>query len=73
MHRNPNADEIKCILEESRNVAVGGLSDSPFRTSHTIASAIQRAGYRIFPVTRTSPGRFWVSNRTPPFKRYRNP
>ena len=50
MHRNPNADEIKCILEESHNVAVVGLSDSPFRTSHTIASAIQRAGYRIFPI-----------------------
>ena len=27
-----------------------GLSDSPYRTSHAIASAIQRAGYRIFPV-----------------------
>jgi len=50
MHSNPDADEIKRILEESRNVAVVGLSDSPFRTSHAIASAIQRAGYRIFPV-----------------------
>ena len=50
MHSNPDADEIKRILEESRNVAVVGLSDSPFRTSHAIASAIQKAGYRIFPV-----------------------
>ena len=50
MHRNPDTDEIRRILEESRNVAVVGLSDSPFRTSHAIASAIQRAGYRIFPV-----------------------
>ncbi len=50
MHSNPDADEIKRILEESRNVAVVGLSNSPFRTSHAIASAIQRAGYRIFPV-----------------------
>ena len=50
MYSNPDADEIKRILEESRNVAVVGLSDSPFRTSHAIASAIQRAGYRIFPV-----------------------
>jgi uncharacterized protein len=50
MHSNPDADEIKRILEESRNVAVVGLSGSPFRTSHAIASAIQKAGYRIFPV-----------------------
>ena len=50
MYSNPDADEIKRILEESRNVAVVGLSNSPFRTSHAIASAIQRAGYRIFPV-----------------------
>jgi uncharacterized protein len=50
MHKNPDSGEIKRILEESRNVAVVGLSDSPYRTSHAIASAIQRAGYRIFPV-----------------------
>jgi predicted CoA-binding protein len=50
MHKNPNKTEIKRILEESRNVAVVGLSDSPYRTSHAIASILQRAGYRIFPV-----------------------
>ena len=50
MHKNPDAGEIKSILEESRNIAVVGLSDSPYRTSHAVASALQRAGYRIFPV-----------------------
>ena len=50
MHRNPDAGDIKRILEESHNVAVVGLSDSPYRTSHAIASTLQRAGYRIFPV-----------------------
>jgi uncharacterized protein len=50
MHKNPDAGEIKSILEDSRNVAVVGLSDSPYRTSHAIASALQRAGYKIFPV-----------------------
>jgi uncharacterized protein len=50
MRKNPDSGEIKRILEESRNVAVVGLSDSPYRTSHAIASALQRAGYRIFPV-----------------------
>ena len=50
MPKNPDANQIKRILEESRNVAVVGLSDSPYRPSHAIASALQRAGYRIFPV-----------------------
>jgi predicted CoA-binding protein len=50
MYKNPNADEIKHLLEESRNVAVVGLSDSPYRTSHAIARILQSWGYRIFPV-----------------------
>src|SRR3954453_18970453 len=50
MHKNPDAKEIKHLLEESRNVAVVGLSDKPYRTSHAIAGALQRFGYRIFPV-----------------------
>ena len=33
-----------------RNVAVVGLSDSPYRTSHAIARYLQRVGYKIFPV-----------------------
>jgi uncharacterized protein len=50
MHKNPNTDEIKRLLEESRNVAVVGLSDRPYRTSHAIARVLQDLGYRIFPV-----------------------
>ena len=50
MHKNPSREEIKDILEGMRNVAVVGLSDSPYRTSHAIARAMQNAGYRIFPV-----------------------
>jgi predicted CoA-binding protein len=50
MHRNPDTDEIRRILEESRNVAVVGLSEKPYRTSHAIARTLQRFGYRIFPV-----------------------
>ena len=50
MHKNTDTGEIKRILEESRNVAVVGLSESPYRTSHAIARALQSAGYRIFPV-----------------------
>jgi len=50
MHKNPDAMEIKRLLEESRNVAVVGLSEKPYRTSHGIARLLQNLGYRIFPV-----------------------
>ena len=50
MHRNPTGEEIKGLLEGARNIAVVGLSDSPYRTSHAIARFLQNAGYRIFPV-----------------------
>ena len=50
MHKNPDPAKIKRLLEESRNVAVVGLSDNPYRTSHAIARALQRFGYKIFPV-----------------------
>jgi uncharacterized protein len=50
MHKNPSREEIKDILEGVHNVAVVGLSDNPYRTSHAIAQVMQSAGYRIFPV-----------------------
>jgi uncharacterized protein len=50
MHKNPSREEIKDILEGMRNIAVVGLSDNPYRTSHAIARAMQNVGYRIFPV-----------------------
>ena len=50
MHANPNAGQIKDLLQGARNVAVVGLSDRPYRTSHAIARALQGFGFRIFPV-----------------------
>ena len=50
MNKNPSREEIKDILEAASNVAVVGLSDNPYRTSHAIAQAMQKVGYRIFPV-----------------------
>jgi predicted CoA-binding protein len=50
VHKNPDAAEIKRLLKESRNVAVVGLSESPYRTSHAVARALQSFGYKIFPV-----------------------
>ena len=56
MYKNPDALEIKQLLVESRNVAVVGLSESPYRTSHAVARALQNFGYRIFPVNPTLSG-----------------
>ncbi len=50
MHKNPNDNEITRLLEESRNVAMVGLSDKPYRTSQAVARALQGFGYKIFPV-----------------------
>lgn len=48
--KNPDDEKIRNLLKEARNVAVVGLSDKPYRTSHAIARALQDFGYRIFPV-----------------------
>jgi uncharacterized protein len=52
MHENPSAKEkeIRELLEGSRTVAVVGLSDRPYRTSHSVARFLQDFGFRIFPV-----------------------
>ncbi len=50
MHENPNAEEIRAFLESSRTVAVVGLSNRSYRTSHSIARALQDFGFKIFPV-----------------------
>jgi uncharacterized protein len=50
MHENPSTQEIRALLEGSRTVAVVGLSDRPYRTSHSIARALQDFGFKVFPV-----------------------
>jgi uncharacterized protein len=50
MHQNPSTEEIRTLLEGSRTVAVVGLSDKPYRTSHSIAHALQDFGFKVFPV-----------------------
>lgn len=50
MFQNPSDTERKKLLQESKNIAVVGLSANPERTSYQIAAAMQKAGYRIFPV-----------------------
>ncbi len=50
MHANPDTREIQDLLRRAQTVAVVGMSDRPYRTSHAIAGALQGFGYRIFPV-----------------------
>jgi uncharacterized protein len=50
MHKNPSAEEIRALLGGSRTVAVVGLSDKPYRTSYSIARALQDFGFKVFPV-----------------------
>ena len=43
-------NEIKNILENSKTVAVVGLSDKPYRPSQGVALYLQEQGYKINPV-----------------------
>lgn len=60
---NPSRDEIRSILEQTRTIAVVGLSDSPDRVSHAIAAAMQDRGYRIIPVNPNGPERILGEKR----------
>lgn len=50
MHENPGPKEIKTSLENSRSIAVVGLSEKPRRPSRGVAKAMQSSGYKVFPV-----------------------
>lgn len=43
-------DDIGHILDQSKVIAVVGLSDKPDRDSYRVAAYLQRHGYRIIPV-----------------------
>ncbi len=48
--KNPSNEQIKALLEESKTIAVVGLSNNPERTSYQIAEAMQKSGYKIIPI-----------------------
>ncbi|QHT46768.1 CoA-binding protein [Bacillus sp. SB49] len=48
--QNPSKQEIKELLQNSKRIAVIGLSDKPHRTSYQVSEAMQQAGYEIIPV-----------------------
>lgn len=47
---NPSLDEIKQLLNNTKTIAVVGLSPKPSRPSHGVSAAMQGFGYRIIPV-----------------------
>ena len=53
--RNPSPPEIESLLRDARTIAVVGLSADASRPSHGVASAMQRFGYRVIPVTPSAP------------------
>jgi predicted CoA-binding protein len=45
-----NPEERRRILDEAKVIAVVGLSDNPWRPSHSVSEYMQDAGYEIIPV-----------------------
>ena len=50
---NPLDDEIRGILENSKTIAIVGLSDKPERDSYGVAKYLKGHGYKIIPVNPT--------------------
>ena len=46
----PDDAKLRAMLEETKAIAVVGLSASPWRDSYRVASYLQDRGYRIIPV-----------------------
>ncbi len=48
--RFQNVDTIRRLLQESRVIAIVGLSSDPAKASHFVGTYLQHEGYRIVPV-----------------------
>ncbi|WP_117169554.1 CoA-binding protein [Paraliobacillus sediminis] len=49
-YKQADKETMKDILEDTKTIAVVGLSDKPERTSYQVSKAMQANGYRIIPV-----------------------
>ncbi|WP_042315373.1 CoA-binding protein [Desulfofarcimen acetoxidans] len=47
---NPSEQEIKFLLQNSKKIAIVGLSNKPERDSYMVAAYLKKQGYKIFPV-----------------------
>lgn len=50
---HPNEAELREIFEQTKTIAVVGLSDKPERTSYKISKLMQGFGFKIIPVNPT--------------------
>lgn len=50
MYQAPTNDQLRQWLQETKTIAVVGLSEKSDRTSYQIAETMQKRGYRIIPV-----------------------
>ena len=50
MATQSSSAEIGALLQQSKTIAVVGLSDSPLRPSYGVSAYMQHHGYRIIPV-----------------------
>ena len=54
MFENPAKADIQALLRRAKSIAVLGLSGTPGKPSHHVASELQQFGYRIVPVNPTA-------------------
>lgn len=54
MFANPDKSAIEALLRRTRSIAVLGLSETPGKPSHHVATELQQFGYRIVPVNPTA-------------------
>ena len=47
---NSNKDEIKAIFEETKTIAIVGLSPDNEKASYRVAQYLQNAGFKIVPI-----------------------
>jgi predicted CoA-binding protein len=52
---NPLDDAIRKILQNSKTIAIVGLSDNPERDSYKVAAYLKEHGYAVIPVNPTRP------------------
>src|SRR4051812_48132258 len=50
-HANPSDQQLKQLLTDATTIAVVGASSNPDKASHGIMQKLQRAGYRVIPVS----------------------
>ncbi len=49
-YQTPSSADIKTLLQQTRSIAVVGLSDKPFRASYGVSQYMQQQGYTLYGV-----------------------